>query len=160
MQQFVSTFGDTPEGFRPFRGTFRPFRPFARRKTFKKNKRKENHIGYINLKIIKQLNYQTQIFSVCFRTESITTLEFLKIVVQPLLIFEVFSRDYTLIWRGMFVNPDQIHWANLVSAPPWFWGKFLPVFQFSQKPHGIVKSLIYHMKDVRSDHLILLEQRA
>ena len=56
MQQFVSTFGDTPEGFRPFRGTFRPF---VRRKTFKKNKRKENHIGYINLKIIKQLNYET-----------------------------------------------------------------------------------------------------
>ena len=69
MQQFVGGFGDEPpEGFRPFTRR-KPSLDYSRSKT----KRKENHMGYLNHKVLEQLNYQAQSLCVYFRTESFNT---------------------------------------------------------------------------------------
>ena len=63
MQQFKGGFGYLPEGFKKIRH----LTPHRTSKTFNSNKisnrmkRKENHIGNFNHKIIEHLNYQTQI---------------------------------------------------------------------------------------------------
>ena len=54
-----------------------------------------------------------------------------------------------------------IHYANLISERSCFFESIFDRFlQFSQKLFRITKSFIYHMKDLKKEHLILLRQRA
>ena len=55
----------------------------------------------------------------------------------------------------------RIHWSHLISARSCFFESIFDRFlQFSQKLFRITKSFIYHMKDLKKEHLILLRQRA
>ena len=65
MQQFKGGFGYLPEGFSKIRSN-RTYKTFTSNKISNRMKRKENHIGNFNHKIIDHLNYQTQIFGVYF----------------------------------------------------------------------------------------------
>ena len=49
-----------------------------------------------------------------------------------------------------------LHWSHLISARSCFFDSIFHSFsQFSQKSLRIKKWFIYHMKDLKSEHLIL-----
>ena len=59
------------------------------------------------------------------------------------------------------IDRQGLHYANLISERSCFFESIFDRFlQFSQKLFRITKSFIYHMKDLKKEHLILLRQRA
>ena len=61
----------------------------------------------------------------------------------------------------LFSDTGVIHWSHLISARSCFFESiFDSVLQFSQELSRITKCFIYHMKDLKSEHLILLRKRA